>query len=450
MNKPFKYLPEIFLIVLQFTPLAPAGVIAASFYIFYKVAFANKLDVLSLFLILLPSIVLRQDDVFFQLGQTQFDETSWIKVFIPSLQTSVSIGILVVSAQFFAALAVPVRILRSLNFKNIKIVFFWILALILSFYGLYLAKISGIDSAGGLTVGLRITLSLGVLLFPILINQEELYGKLRSIIKISIVLFLFGLLNEHWLFISVAFPAIILFSNEKKIWKFLSVLMICVLMFLGSTFTIKLILIVSILITGFHKVKRDKHSGFYQLRINPTLLLGYLLFPIYIVFLTISQTLMPIVNVYGSERFISKLFEDRGLLWVFTLNLIRNSNFFVVPAARDISVINYHVSGSKNWEAGAHNIYLEIARQNGFFVFLILFLIVSLFLWNLQKTLYFENRLLMNTCLGLMAVYLVYGLTGNSLVYDGVGFLFWLIFGQVIKNAKIIKTYENTPSVSSQ
>jgi hypothetical protein len=55
----------------------------------------------------------------------------------------------------------------------------------------------------------------------------------------------------------------------------------------------------------------------------------------------------------------------------------------------------------------------------------------------MNKTLLFQNKLLMNASIGFIAVYMVFGLTGNSLIYDGVGFLFWLIFSQLIKSSKL-------------
>lgn len=445
----FKYLPELILLSFQLTPFAFLGTIVASFYIFLIIAFSRKLDVLSLFLILLPSIALRQNDFFFQVGQNQFGETSWIQIFVPTLESAIIISFLTVSPHFFAGLAVPVRLFRSLNQKNVTIILIWFLALIISFYGLYVAKVGGMDSAGGLTVGLRIVLSLGVLLFPILIEADELYIQIKNIIRISIILFLFGLLNEHWLFVSISFPSIILFSNEKPVWKVLALLMTAILVVTGNTFTINLILIVSIFLVAYHKVKRDKQSGYILFRIKAIPLIAYSLFPLYIVFLTISEILLPLAKFIGSDKFLSKLFDDRGQLWTFTLYLINNSNFFIVPAARDIPVAGNGVLGESDWEAGAHNIFLEIARQNGGFVLLLLSLILFLFLWNLHKSLFFKYNLLMNTCLGFLAVYMVFGLTGNSLVYDGVGFLFWLIFSQIVKNAKNEYVYENSTSLSS-
>lgn len=438
MKYSFKYLPEIFLLLLQFTPFAVVGTVMASIYIFYKVAFQVRLDILSLFLLLLPSIALKQNDIIFQISQNQFEDSGWLQVFIPTLKSSLIIGPLAVSPHLFAALAVPIRLIRFKKQVRIKYVLLWTLALLISIYGLYLSQIHGHTSEGGLTVGLRIVLSMGVLLFPVFIEQKELYHQLSGIMKLSIVLFLFGLLNAHWLFVTVAFPAIILFSDENRFWKFLSLSMIGIIVFLGSTFTLKFIFIFSILLVWFHKIKGSSNiNGIFRLRINPVLLIAYLFFPIYIVILTVSQKIMPIAQAIGSDLFLSKLFDDRGTIWFFSLDLIQKSNFFIVPAGRDIITYDYGIIGEKEWGAGAHNIFLEIARQNGTFVFLIIFFLIAVFFREMNKTLLFQNKLLMNASIGFIAVYMVFGLTGNSLIYDGVGFLFWLIFSQLIKSSKL-------------
>lgn len=438
MKYSFKYLPEIFLLLLQFTPFAVVGTVMASIYIFYKVAFQVRVDILSLFLLLLPSIALKQNDIIFQIGQNQFEDSGWLQVFIPTLKSSVIIGHLAVSPHLFAALAVPIRLIKFKKQVRVKYVLLWTLALLISIFGLYLSQIHGYTSEGGITVGLRIVLSMGVLLIPVFIEQKELYHQLSGLMKLSIVLFLFGLLNAHWLFVTVAFPAIILFSDENRFWKFLSLSVIGIIAFLGSTFTLKFILIFSILLVWFHKIKGSSNiNGIFRLRINPVLLIAYLFFPIYIVILTVSQKIMPIAQAIGSDRFLSKLFDDRGTLWLFSLDLIQKSNFFIVPAGRDIITYDYGIIGEKEWGAGAHNIFLEIARQNGTFVFLIIFFLIAVFFREMNKTLLFQNKLLKNASIGFIAVYMVFGLTGNSLIYDGVGFLFWLIFSQLIKSSKL-------------
>jgi O-antigen ligase len=134
-----------------------------------------------------------------------------------------------------------------------------------------------------------------------------------------------------------------------------------------------------------------------------------------------------------SERFTYKLFEDRLPLWTFSLNFILNSDFFLVPAARDIIVSDYGQIGEQGWGAGAHNIYLEMARQLGVFAALLITFIIGSVIF---KSIYMikHNVRLLKFILSLITIYLVWGLTGNALVYDGIGFLYWLIIGQIFQN----------------
>ena len=66
----------------------------------------------------------------------------------------------------------------------------------------------GLESSGGLTIGLRIVLSVGAFLIPLSLSKETLLYDINIISKISIILFLFGFMSEYWLFI---FPCLLPF-----------------------------------------------------------------------------------------------------------------------------------------------------------------------------------------------------------------------------------------------
>lgn len=408
-------------------------------YIFCKVVFLTKIDVLSLFLLLIPSIVLRENDVIIELSRNQYGEGGGFHLFIPTLKSAVIIGPLAVSTKLFAAFAVPFRLLRLVNQQTNSILLTcWFVALIISISGLYLGLQQGAYSEGGLTVGVRIVLSLGVMLFPVAINPIEFKYQLSVIMKLSIVFFLAGLMTEHWLFVSLVFPVVILFSNEGIFWKSLSFLMIAMVLTsaVATTFTMKLIPLIAILLLWFYRVKRRDPKGNYKFKMKRIPLILTLFFPMYVVFLTISQKVMPVAQTFASERFLSKLFDDRGLIWTYTIALILKSNVFIVTAGRDIPTFDYWIKGRMDWGAGAHNIFLEIVRQDGLFVFILLFTILIAVFWKLQSRLKFIDNTVKNILIGFIAVYMVYGLTNNPLVYDGIGFLFWLIFSQIIIMSK--------------
>lgn len=73
-----------------------------------------------------------------------------------------------------------------------------------------------------------------------------------------------------------------------------------------------------------------------------------------------------------------------------------------------------------------------MARQLGLFVTMLLTVIMSI---TILKIIKFTNKKNHLGKLGLVfaGVYLVFGLTGNSLVYDGVGFFYWLICSSIYK-----------------
>jgi len=425
-----KYQLEIFLLLFQLTPISPLAIIIASIYIFYQIAFKKKLDIVSLFLLLMPNIVLRGGHEVFQVGFNQYEQQSWIHIYLPYLMSDyVFLGV-AISPRLFAALAVTVKIFKNINRqKNFFLLTLWITSLMISIIGLYLAYNNGIKSVGGITVGVRIVLSLGVLFFPLTMNREELYKQIMLIIKISLFLFFTGLLLEHWIFVMVAFPAVLLFSKENRFWRILSFLSIVILLLGGFTFTIKLTVLFSMILILVFSNKGQINS---KLNESNLIAVSILIFPIIIVFLTIGHSYLPLlVKSIGIKHFYSKLFNDRGGIWLYAIDLIKNSNFFLVPAGRNIPTWDYLVKSYAEWGAGAHNIFLEMMRQIGVFASLLLLVIIYKYLWTLFKRLDYFKGTMAKLILSLYAVYLVFGLTGNDLIYDGVGFLFWLIIGQL-------------------
>ncbi len=444
-----KYQLEVLLLLLQLTPLSTLAILIASMYIFYVVAFKKRLDFVSLFLLLLPSIALKGSEEVFRAGLNQYEQESWFQIYLPYLKNEFVLGPLAITPRLFAVLAVPFRVLKNINHqKNIFLLLLWIVSLGISIIGLYIAYHNGIKSPGGITIGLRIVLSLGVLFFPLAIKREEFNKQIMLIMKISLFLFITGLLVKHWIFVMVAFPAVILFSNENKFWRILSFFIIVILLLGGFTFTIKLTVLFSIVLIFVFSNKALKNS---KLKNSKIIAFFILVFPVVVVYLTINHAILPsLVNFINVQHFYSKLFHDRGGIWLYTIELIKNSNFFIVPSGRNIPTWNYGIKGFGEWGAGAHDIYLEMMRQIGVFASLLLFIIISKYLWVVFKKLYYFKNTTAKFILSLFAVYLVFGLTGNDLIYDGVGFLFWLIIGQLYYLSFQISLNENLTSFSSR
>jgi len=239
-------------------------------------------------------------------------------------------------------------------------------------------------------------------------------------------------MSEYWLFV---FPCLLpfLYSNQtKSSWKFLGVLLSLIFLIMDYTFTLKITVLLSWLLIYVN----DNKFIIKKLFRNKLFRLTFFLSPILIVLYAIKDTsLFFLTNDDGIiNHFLFKFYADRGALWFYTLNMVFESNFFYVPAGRDIIIEGNTLYGTNNFGVGAHNIYLEMARQIGSFATILLTIIMSIPIFKLFK---FTNNKNYLGKLGLVfiGVYFVFGLTGNSLVYDGVGFLFWLIIGQLYNSS---------------
>lgn len=427
-----KYKVEFFLVLLHLLgPLAFVGVLLASIYAFYLIAFKIKFDLVQLFILLIPNIVLSSGGDIIGGNLNQYGDVTYFKILIPSLISVYIFGPIAISVMLFMALAVPVRLLRKIKIQKANLLhLIWFIVLLLSIYGLYLAKSENLESAGGLTVGLRMVLSIGALLIPLGISKNNLEKQLILIGKISMILFLIGVMNSHWIFVTAAFPAFIFYTSKRLEWKIISV--ICALIFLifGGTFTIKFTTLLSWSMIFLFENRKIifPYFKFKLFRI------ALFLLPMLIVYYVIeSKSSITISGKNTIEaHIISKLYGDRGGIWEQTIEFIKKSNFFIVPAGRNIIVYDYGIVGESDWEAGAHNIYLEMARQLGLFSALLLSIIFFWYLFKIMRQI-FKTGIISKFILASLSVYIVFGLTGNDLVYDGVGFLFWLIIGQIYR-----------------
>lgn len=429
MNILQKYKFELIIIFIQLIgPISLIGLIAGSVYVFYKIALNKEIDLVSIFILLIPSIALGYNFVNTESISDLAIANNWIKIKLPAIKTVYLLGPVAISVPFFAALAVPVRLIVFFKNNSNKLLFgIWFLVLLISIIGLLLAIINKQVSAGGLTVGLRIALTIGAILLPLSVTSRKLEPQLMIIVKMSVVFFLLGLLNGLWMFVAFAFPAYLFFSDEKNGWKILGIVSLIVILFFNFSFTLKLTALGSFVLLLFYN-KEKLSSIFVRYKIFKYLLYLFpILFMVFLVYSNISGTYI------FSERFTSKLFEDRVPLWTYSLDLILNSNFFIVPAARDVKVIDYSKLGEDNWGFGAHNIYLEMARQLGVFATLLITVIIGTVLLKTFELIR-KNKNLSKILLSLFAVYIVWGLTGNALVWDGTGFLYWLIIGQLYQS----------------
>ncbi len=366
----------------------------------------------------------------------------WFKLNIPTLVNSYLIGPLNISVKLAMAFGIFVRLILTIKKqKHYFLLFIWFICLAISLYGLYISRSIGLESEGGLTIGLRIVLSIGAILIPLSLFKETFLYDIIIISKISIIIFLFGFMADHWFFI---FPCLLPFlynSQKSKTWKFLAVLVSLMLLIMDYSFTIKITVALCWILIYIN----DNKFLFRQMYNYKLSKIIVFMLPVLIIFYAVRDTsLFSLSNEDGIiNNFLFKFFVDRGALWFYTIEMVFNSNFWVVPAGRDIVLLQSSLYENMNWGMGAHNIYLEMARQLGFFVTILLTIIMSV---PIIKTFKFTHKKNYIGKLGLVlvGVYLVFGLSGNSLVYDGVGFFYWLIIGL------LFKLHENNSFISGK
>ena len=426
-------------IILCISPLAILGILVSSFGIFYKIAFEKKIDLFGIFIFLTPLIALKsftdlnlEDDLF---NFVTSDFRGWLAPYV-TLTNSFILGPVNISTGLLAGMGVFVRLFleKVNNFEAPLIYALWIIALILASIGLFWSYTQGYESPYGLTAGVRSILAIGALLLPILASKDDIEKDLAKIIKLSLLLYFSGLFCGHWFFITIAFPAIVLFNKFHIFWKLLSIVIIFDLLFISfleTSFTMIFIFIASFLFLIFFQKKRKVVKAQNIISVNKFILLFIILFPILFV-LTLTQINLFLIG-YEDTNLYFKLFEDREPIWNAAISQIVNSNFFWVPAGREL-IIQRELGPTIVWTSGAHNIFLTLGQFNGLFTSIIVLIIfiylTQKYLSNLQVRC---NKFIINSSYVLLAVYATFGTSGQSLLYDGVGLMFWLLFGQLIR-----------------
>jgi len=146
------------------------AIILSSFYIFFYLIIKKEYDLYLLFLLLLPCIAIGSYD------STNSVLTS--SVSLRNINTNFILGPIVISTSFFAALAIPIKLLVELNKnKNKNVLVLWFISLILTILGLFISYFKGFENPSGLTVGFRISLTFGVFFLKSYVNNQNLFYK---------------------------------------------------------------------------------------------------------------------------------------------------------------------------------------------------------------------------------------------------------------------------------
>jgi hypothetical protein len=418
-----KYGFFFFLILLHLIggSVANAAIIVSSCYSFFYFSFKKELDLYVVFLLLFTNICMGQN--------SEAENVSNINIGVYNNFLNVLIiGPLALSTKFAFALAVPVRVLMNITkAKSYFSLLLWFFIIFTSLVGLFLSFSSGVENKAGLTVGFRIALTMGVVLLPAMVcDRKEFLKQLDKILITSLIALALGLMNAHWLFITYGFLPYLWF-RYKSIFAKVLVFMCFGRLLIGVEASITIVgtLLVSI---AFGLLIRLKILGNKSLRYFGLLLvLLPILITIYVLSLPVDKIGYSLESLWGYIEF--KLIGDRKPIWDASYLQIISQNFFIAPAGSSLEVYFDYIMQWRDWPEGSHNIFLEIGRQISAFAMITFTCLIVNTLFKAFRNL--SNEVDSRIILCFAAVYLAFGLSGQHIVYDGVGFMFWLLVSQL-------------------
>jgi hypothetical protein len=354
------------------------------------------------------------------------------------------IGPIALSTKLAFALATPIRGLLNLEKKKTYwLLTVWYLAILFAIIGLFISFTSGQENKAGLTVGFRIALTLGILLIPQLVSsKEDFLRQFDKIFILSAVSLSLGLMNAHWLFITFAFLPYLWYRFKSVPLKVVTVLCLArIFVGLETTITIISMIVVSLIFLLLAKFKIFNQKNLKYLCL--IFILVPIVITIYVILMPIDKIGYDFTSIVGYVKF--KLIGDRKPIWDATFLQITAQNFFIVPSGSSLEVYFDYIDTWTEWHEGSHNIFLEIGRQIGGFCMLFFTFMISKTLYSAFKNL--SNKIECFIILSFTSIYLTFGLSGQHIVYDGVGFMYWLLIAQFAKLNS--KNNENITYLSS-
>ena len=418
-----------FLVALHFGGAISGVAIAASCaWLFVHFVRRKRVDLYLIFVLLTPSIVFASTDPGAQDLATApgiFDHFS--SVFF--------VGPIALSTRLVFSLAILVRVL--LRFKQIRLRALtagWLTAVALASIGLVYSVMIGNKNPAGLTLGLRIALSVGAVLVPRCVrSREEFVVALDRILFLSMLLLVLALTGGHWLFIALGLIPYAWLRLKPRLLALIPLAYaLKILALQSSTLTVLGIILVSLTFLALLTTNRLTNQ---LLRRKPIMIAGLAL-PI---LLTIFVLRLPaadrfdLTSIKGYAEF--KLLGDRKPIWDASFDQIAHSSAFVVPAGRVMDVYFAFLGRSVEWFQGSHNIFLEMGQQIGALGMILLTVVIVAMLYKTGRRMRTTEKLVLFYCF--LAIYIVFGITGNSLVLDGVGAMYWLLVGQLYQTAAV-------------
>jgi hypothetical protein len=395
------------------------AILVTSIWLLWYFTIKKNVDIFLVFLLLIPSIA-------FERTSENNDVQTTVSLFT-NYNSVIFLGPIALSTRLTFSFAILARVLlniRTIRFPLLTIA--WFISIGLAVAGLIYAVILESVNSSGLTVGFRIALSIGaVLLGRTFLLNEDYYKGLNKVIILSVLLLASGLMAGHWFFITFGFIPYFWLVVKPRILVLIPLFFSFNILFnFSSTITIIGVLLLSILFFSFAHL-----NLFYNYILRNKFILGLLIaIPVIITIYTLqlnSSGSYDLSTIKGYAEF--KLLGDRKPVWDATFQLIQQS-FFVIPAGSSLEVYFDFLNKWEIWESGAHNIFLEIGKQIGGVGMLLLSFVLLIMLY--KTAIKVTSRLETVTIYCFLSVYIVLGITGNSLIYDGVGAFYWFLLGQ--------------------
>lgn len=395
------------------------AILITSFWLLWYFTVKKNVDIYLVFLLLIPSIA-------FERTSENNDVQTTVSLFT-NYNSVIFLGPIALSTRLTFCFAILARVLlniRTLRFPALTIA--WFISICLAVAGLVYAVILGSENSSGLTVGFRIALSMGaVLLGKTFLLSEYYYKGLNKIIFLSVLLLTFRLMNGHWFFITFGFIPYFWLVVKPRILVLIPLFFSFNILFnFSSTITILGVLLLSILFFILSHI-----NFFYNYILRNKLVLGlFIIIPVIVTIYTLqlnSSGNYDLSTIKGYAEF--KLLGDRKPVWDATYQLIRQS-FFIIPAGSRLEVYFDFLNKWEIWESGAHNIFLEIGKQIGGVAMLLLSSVLLIMFYKTARKVTSRSETITIYCF--LSVYIVLGITGNSLIYDGVGAFYWFLLGQ--------------------
>lgn len=407
-------------------PMSSIAIAVSCVWLFVHFVRRRHVDLYLIFLLLTPSIVFVSTDPGAEsvaTAATMFDHFNSV----------VFIGPIALSTRLVFSLALPVRVL--LRYKKIRLralTAVWLSSVALAGIGLAYSVMVGNKNAAGLTVGLRIGLSVGAVLVPrCVLDRESFLGAVDRILLLSMFLLVLGLTGGQWLFIAFGLIPYCWMRFKPRILALIPLAYAMrIIAFRSSTLTGLGIILASL--TFMLMVITNPVTN-HLLR-RKGIMIAWLALPIV---LTVFVLQLPasdqfdLTTLKGYAEF--KLLGDRKPIWDASLYQIVHASPIVVPAGRVMDVYFGFLGHSVEWFQGSHNIFLLMGQQIGALGMILLSAIIVVMLYKTGQHMRTTEELVLFYCF--LAIYIVFGITGNSLVFDGVGAMYWLLIGQLYQTA---------------